>query len=193
MMYDVWFLRHRVKQTELFDILDHFLPFYSLKTQKIKILKNMEKLPGDIIILHMCNINDNHIMYRSWDTKCVRQNFYHLGPFFHFYPTNPPSPPPPLTIWKIKILKKWKKTWRYYHFKHMYHTWQSYDVWFLRCWAWQTKFLFCTIFCLFTPLTTQKIKIGPQMKIIWCMVPEILSATDQFFCYFGPFFAFLPP
>ena len=109
MMYDVWFLRHRVKQTELFDILDHFLPFYSLKTQKIKILKNMEKLPGDIIILHMCNINDNHIMYGFWDTKCVRQNFYHLGPFFPLLPHQPPLPSSPPNNLKNQNFEKMKK------------------------------------------------------------------------------------
>ena len=32
----------------------------------------------------------------------------------------------------------------------------------------------------------------PYMTIIWCMVPEIFSATDQILCYFGPFFALLP-
>ena len=31
------------------------------------------------------------------------------------------------------------------------------------------------------------------MTIIWCMVPEIMSATDRFFCHCGPFFAPLPP
>ena len=30
------------------------------------------------------------------------------------------------------------------------------------------------------------------MTIIWCMVPEIWSATDRNFCHFGPFFALLP-
>ena len=30
------------------------------------------------------------------------------------------------------------------------------------------------------------------MTIIWCMVPEMFSATDQILCYFGPFFALLP-
>ena len=27
----------------------------------------MEKAPGDIIILHMCTKNDDHMMYGSWD------------------------------------------------------------------------------------------------------------------------------
>ena len=32
------------------------------------------------------------------------------------------------------------------------------------------------------------------MTIIWCMVPEIWSATDKIFCHFGPFFfSLLPP
>ena len=31
------------------------------------------------------------------------------------------------------------------------------------------------------------------MTIIWCMVPEIWSATDIIFCHSGPFFALLPP
>ena len=30
------------------------------------------------------------------------------------------------------------------------------------------------------------------MKIIWCMVPEIWSATDRIFIHFGTFFALLP-
>ena len=37
--YDVWFLRYGVWQTEFSDILDCFLPFTTLKSQKIKILK----------------------------------------------------------------------------------------------------------------------------------------------------------
>ena len=30
------------------------------------------------------------------------------------------------------------------------------------------------------------------MTIIWCMVPEIWSATDRIFCRFGPFLPFYP-
>ena len=41
--YDVWFLRYGVQQTEFFVILDCFLPFYPLTTQKIKILKKWKK------------------------------------------------------------------------------------------------------------------------------------------------------
>ena len=57
-----------------------------------------------------------------------------------------------------------------------------------------------------TILTTQKIKIWkkwlknprldtrvPQMTIIWCMVPEISSATDRIFVSLSYFFHFAPP
>ena len=41
--YHVRFLRYEVWQTEFFVILDHFLHFYPLTTQKINILKNWKK------------------------------------------------------------------------------------------------------------------------------------------------------
>ena len=42
-----------------------FCPFTTLTTQKIKILKKMEKTFGDTIILDMCVLNDNHVIYGS--------------------------------------------------------------------------------------------------------------------------------
>ena len=103
----------------------------------------MKKLPGDIIILHRCNLNDNH-MHGSWDIERDRQNFLSFCPL-------------PLTTWTINILKNEKNIWRYHHFTHLYHKWQSYEVWFLSYQAWQTR-IFCH-FGLFFALTTQKIKI----------------------------------
>ena len=100
--YDVSFLRYWVWRTKFFVILDHFLPFYPpLTTQKIKILKKMKKTPEDIIILHKCTINDNHMMYGSWDIKHDGQNFLSFWTIF--------CPFTPLITWKIKILKKLKK------------------------------------------------------------------------------------
>ena len=63
--HDVWFLRYEMKQIEFLVILDCFLPFYSPNNQKFKILKSMKQKSGDIIILHMCTISDNHMMYGS--------------------------------------------------------------------------------------------------------------------------------
>ena len=53
----------------------------------------------------MCAINENNMMYGSWDMEHDRHKFFHCWTFLHF---NPP-PPSPLTTQKIKILKKWKK------------------------------------------------------------------------------------
>ena len=76
-----------------------FCPFTPLTTWKIKILKNW-KTPRDIIILHMCTLNDNHMMYGPRDTKCNWQNFLSFWTIF--------CPFTPLITQKIKILKKWK-------------------------------------------------------------------------------------
>ena len=54
--YDVWFLRYGVQQTEFFVNLDCFSNF-----------EKMKKPPENIIILHMCTINDNHMIYGSRD------------------------------------------------------------------------------------------------------------------------------
>ena len=62
-------------RTESFVILGYFLPFYPLTIQKIK-------SPGDIIILNVSIINQNHIMYDPWDMECNRHNFSYFGPFF---------------------------------------------------------------------------------------------------------------
>ena len=47
-----------------------FCPFTPLTAQKIKIKKKMEKIPGDIIILHMCAKNYDKMTYGSWDMVC---------------------------------------------------------------------------------------------------------------------------
>ena len=46
----------------------HFGPFFALLTPYNPNIQNfgkMKKTTGDIIILHMCNTNDNHMMYGS--------------------------------------------------------------------------------------------------------------------------------
>ena len=102
--HDVWFLRYGAQPTEFVVMLDRFLLFYPLTTQKIKILKTWKKKKktlGDIIILHMSTINNNHMMNGSWDIECHRLNFLSFWTnFLPFYP---------LTTQKIKILKKEKK------------------------------------------------------------------------------------
>ena len=61
----------------------------------------MYKNAGDIILKHMCNIKEDHMMYGSWDIKAWWTEFFvMLGHFFPFDPSNNP---------KIKILKKNEK------------------------------------------------------------------------------------
>ena len=55
--------------------------FGPLLTLKIKILKKCKKTPGDIILLHMCTINQDHMHSwygGSWDMKFKRQNHSEL-------------------------------------------------------------------------------------------------------------------
>ena len=86
-------------------------------------------------------------------------------------------------------------------------------IWYMVLEIWhacarQNVFSFWTIFCSFTPLTMQKIKIlkkwkkrleassfptsAPQMTIISSMIPDIWSTTGRIFCHFGLLFAPLP-
>ena len=78
-----------------------FCPFTPKTAQKIKILK-MKYLPGDIIILHKCTKNHDHMLYCSWNMVFDRCNchFWFWAIFCPFIP---------LTAQKIKILKTWKK------------------------------------------------------------------------------------
>ena len=82
-----------------FVILGHILPFYPPNNLENQNFEKMKKVHGHSIILHVCTINDNHIMYGSWDMECDRQNF---GPFFALLPPPPPNNP------KNQILKKRK-------------------------------------------------------------------------------------
>ena len=85
--YDVWFLRYGAWRTECFVILDRFLHSYSPKQPKKSKFWKMIKMPGDIIILQMCTINDNYMMYGSWDMKHVMDRiFCHFGLSFSLSP-----------------------------------------------------------------------------------------------------------
>ena len=74
--FDVWFLRYGARQTELFLILDNFLPFYPTNNPENQNFEKMKNKPRYIIILHKCTINENHMMYGSWDMKRDREKFW---------------------------------------------------------------------------------------------------------------------
>ena len=76
---------------KIFVILGHFLPVY--------LFEKIKKTPRDMI-LYMCTINDNHMMYGSWNMEHDRQNFSSFWTIFCTFM--------PLTTRKIKTLKKCK-------------------------------------------------------------------------------------
>ena len=82
--YDIWFLRYGAQQTEFFVILDHFFSFYPSNNLKNQNFEKTKKTPGDITILHMCTINDDHMIYGSWDMERDGQNFLSFWSVFFF-------------------------------------------------------------------------------------------------------------
>ena len=98
MMYGSWYMK--CNEQNFFVNLDHFLHFYPTNNPKNQNSEKMKKPLGNIIILHLCTINDNHMMYGSWDIKRDGQNFLSLWTIFYTFTL--------LTNQKIKILKKRK-------------------------------------------------------------------------------------
>ena len=92
----------------------------------------MKKFARDII-LYTCIPKITIIWYTVPEIRSETDIiFCHFGPLFALLPPYGPR--------KSKFWKNEKNTRRYYHFTHVYQKWQSYDVWFLRYGAWQTKF-----------------------------------------------------
>ena len=151
-------------QSETDRIFSHLGPFFallppppSLTTQKIKNFQKLKKMHGDTIILHRCTINENHMMYGSWDVEHDRENFFSFWTIFCLLtpPTNPENE---------NFEKMNKMHGRYHYFTQVYHKSQSYDKWFLRYEAWQTKFFvilghFCSFALLQLKKSAQKIKV----------------------------------
>ena len=134
------------------------MPFHPLTTQNIKILKKLENLPADIIILHRCTINDNHMIHSSQDIEHDRPNLLLFWTIFcpftpHKNPKNQNSEKMEKTPGDIIILHKCT-----INDNHMMYC--SWDMVRDRC----NYFSFWAIFCPFTPLTAQKIKILKKWK-----------------------------
>ena len=141
-----------------------FWTFFFPLTWKTKTnLKNqnfdkMKKKPGDILILRLCNTNDDHIMYGSWDMKHHRQNFLLFWPFLPFYPTNNP---------KNQNVEKKKKIPGdiILHNCTKNHDHMLYCSWDMARDGCNLCFYFlpiCAIFCLFTPQQPKK-----EKKNVW--------------------------
>ena len=97
MVPEIWSVSNR--------IFCHFGQFFALlppNNPKNQNFEKMKKIPRDIIILHMCTINDNHMMHGSWDIESDGQIF--LSFWTIFCPFNA------LTTLKNQISFKIKKT-----------------------------------------------------------------------------------
>ena len=81
-------------------IFSHFGPFYTPNNPENQNFEKIKRAPGDIIILHKCTTNENHMRYGSWDMKHNKLKFLSFAAIF--------CPFTPLTTPKIKLLKKWK-------------------------------------------------------------------------------------
>ena len=119
MKYGSWY---KVRQTEVFVTLGHFLPFQPTDNPENQNFE-IEKTPVDIIILHICTINDNL-------RPGVRQKefFVILDCFFALLLPWQPE--------KSRFWKNEKNGWRY-HFTQMYQKSWSYATLFLRYIAWR--------------------------------------------------------
>ena len=129
MIPEIWSTTDRI----FFSFWTIFCPFTPPTPSDNPENQNFEKMkiaPGDIIILHNSTINDNHMIYGSWDMMCTRQNFFViLGHFFPFYP--------PLQPEKWKIQKNEKNAMIYHHFTQLHQKSWSYAILFLTYDRWQ--------------------------------------------------------
>ena len=205
---DAWFLRCRVRKIESFVILGCFLPFCPPPNNPdSQNFKKMKKTPGDIIILHISTINENHDL---WFLRYgVRQTefFLILDHFLPFY-LPPPNNPENQNFVKngnkylvpgdIIILHKCTK-----YDKHM-----IYGFWDMKHNR-QIFFVILGQFLPFYPTSNPKnqnfekkniwryyhfTKVEPKIMIICYTVPEIWHMTEVYFYFhFQLFFALLPP
>ena len=108
MLYSSWHMA-RDRCNCYFSFWAIFRPFTLITARKMKI-KKKKKIPGDIIILHKCTKNHDHMLYCSWDVARDTCNCYFS--FWAIFTL--------LTAQKIKYSKNEKSSWRYHHFTHVY-------------------------------------------------------------------------
>ena len=162
----------------------------------------MKKTPGDIIILHKCTKNHDHMLYCSWDMVHDRCNCY-----FSFWTIFCPFTP--LTARKMKISKKWKQCLETSSFytsvpKIMIICYTVTEIW---CVTDVIIFHFGPFFALLPPNSPtnenfKKMKKTPgilslytsvpKIMIIWYTVPEICCVRNviifSFWAIFLPFY-----
>ena len=152
MVYGFWYIKHNRQIFLSFWAI--FCPFYPPNNPENQNFEKMKETPGDIIILHMSTINENHMMYDSWDMECDRQNVF--SSWVIFCPFTPPNSPKNENIKKnektpgdIIILHKCTKD-------HIHMLYCSLD---LTQYTSKFYFSFWANFCSFTPNSQKKSKL----------------------------------
>ena len=165
----------------------------------------MKKFAGDIIILHMCTKNHNHMMYGSWDMEWDRQKILSFWAIFCPFTTPQPPNDPEYQTFEKKMKKMPGDIILLYI--HVYHKWRLYDIWFLKYKVRQTEIF--AILGHFLPCQSpdnpknqnfEKLKKTGDIIILhvyhkWQSYDAWFprqSMTDRIFCHFGPFFVILP-
>ena len=148
--YDTWFQRYIAQQTEFVFILDYFLPFCPHNNLENNFFYKYHKWKSFKNLYH----NENH-----WDTEPDSQFFFLiLDHFLLFCLNNDPK--------KFEKMKKipgdtiilHKCTKNNDHIELLFCSW---DMARDGC---NFYFSFCAIFCRFTAITTQRIKITKKFK-----------------------------
>ena len=154
MMYGSWDMKcHRQNFLSLCTIFQLFYPPNNPKNQNFE---KMKETAGNIIILHKCTKNHDHMLYCSLDIACNECTYFSFWAIF--------CPFTLLTAWKINTFKKWKK-----HQCTINYDQMMYSSWDMVCGRYNCYFSFWVIFCSFTPLTAQKIKILKTCKKMKCL------------------------
>ena len=89
-----------MRLTECFVILGHFLTFHPPSDPENQNFEKMKKMYGDIILLQMCTINEDHMTYGPEIYDVTDIFFCHFGSFFAL------SPPHNLENQDFETMKK---------------------------------------------------------------------------------------
>ena len=112
----------------------HFFSFWASFSN----LKKWKKISGNIILLQMSSINEDHMIYDHMKYNVLHRICCHFGSFLLFHPPNDPENQ------SFEKLKKIPEDVIILHMGTINHMikWQSYDVWFLRYGVRQTDISF---------------------------------------------------
>ena len=164
--YDVWFLKYKVQEREFLSFWVIFYLFAPQTTWKIKFRKieKKKKKIGDIIIYwryyHLTHVHQKWHLYDIWFLRYGVQHticFVILDRFLPFYsPKNPENK-------NFVIINKTPGDIIIFHKCTINNNHMMYGSWVMERNR-QNVLSFWTIFCPFTPLTSQKIKILKKWK-----------------------------